>query len=134
MSKPKVFISYAYSDADRQWVRDFAQSLKRRGVSVWFDEAQLNVGDPIRDAIEDGLRSSDLLVAIIGPKSAYRPNLLFELGAAIAMGKRVVAVVPSGLDPSLLPEPLRTRRFLVQASPEETASALITETSNGKPA
>jgi hypothetical protein len=86
-------------------------------------------GDAIRDAIEEGLRSSDMIVAIVSPKSIDRPNLFFELGAAVGMGKRIVAIVPSNFDPSLLPQPLRLRKFLLQGSPEEAARALISDTS-----
>lgn len=129
MPAPKVFISYAHSDADRQWAREFARSLESRGFSVWLDEAQVRFGDSIRDAIEEGLRDSDIIVPVVTAQSVNRPNLLFEVGAALGMGKRLVAVVPEDLDLSLLPQPLRTRRFLPQTSPEETASALASETS-----
>jgi TIR domain-containing protein len=128
MPKPKVFISYSSSDVDKEWLRAFVHSLETRGVSVWFDESQLHPGDSIRDAIEEGLRGSDIIVVVVSPNSLERPNLFFELGAAVGMGKRVVAIVPQDLDPSRLPQPLRTRKFLVQGPPEEAAQALASET------
>jgi predicted nucleotide-binding protein len=135
MTKPKVFISYSQADVDKEWLRAFIHSLETRGVSVWFDESQLHPGDSIRDAVEEGLRSSDIIVAVVSPNSLERPNLFFELGAAVGMGKRVVAIVPSDLDPSRLPQLLRTRKFLVQGPPEEAARALVSETSEqGHPA
>jgi nucleoside 2-deoxyribosyltransferase len=75
-------------------------------------------------ALEAGLRESDVLVALIDPQSSLKPNLFFELGAAIGMGKRVVPIVPRELDTSKLPLELRTRRYLLRASPEDTAEQL----------
>jgi hypothetical protein len=48
----------------------------------------------------------------------------FELGAAIGMGKRIVSIVPREFDPSKLPLELRTRRYLIRDSPEDTAEEL----------
>ena len=53
-----------------------------------------------------------------------RANLFFELGAAIGMGKRVVPIVPKGVDPSVLPLDIRLRRYLIRDTPEETAEEL----------
>ena len=127
---PQVFVSYSHSEADSEWVRQFAQSLEQRGFSVWLDETQMHFGDRFREAIEQGLRGSDIIVSLVTPQSITRPNLFFDLGAALGMGKRVIPIVPKDLDLALLPQPLRGRRFLRQASPEETASALAAETSN----
>jgi len=125
MSKPKVFISYSHADSD--WAREFAQSLSRRGVDVWLDQSEIQIGDSLRDAIEKGLRESDLIVALINPESLKRPALFFELGAALGMGKRIVGVVPKGFDASQLPQSLRLRRYLVKGSPETTADLLVSE-------
>jgi len=76
------------------------------------------------DALEAGLRSSDVLVALFDPEFPSRPNLFFELGAAIGMDKRVLAIVPKDLDPSALPVDVRLRRYLVRDTPEQTAEEL----------
>jgi hypothetical protein len=70
------------------------------------------------------LRESDLFV-LIDPHNVKTPSLLFELGAAIGMGKRVVAIVPKDFDPTKLPLPLRARRFLVKERPSATANELV---------
>jgi hypothetical protein len=125
MTGPRVFISYSPTDADRDWVRSFAQSLQRRGARVWLDEFEVAPGDPVREAAEQGLRESDVIVSVISPESVKQPNLYFEIGAAVGMGKRMVAVIPKDLDAGLLPRPLRMRRYLIQDSPEKTAEALL---------
>ena len=70
------------------------------------------------------MRGSDVLVALLDPESPAKPNLFFELGAAIGMGKRVVSIVPKGMNPNNLPLDVRLRRYLVRDSPEQTAEEL----------
>jgi nucleoside 2-deoxyribosyltransferase len=122
MDKPKVFISHSTLDAD--WARSFAEALKKRGVTVWFDEFDVHPGESIREALEAGLRGSDVVVALLDPEHPSKPNLFFELGAAIGMGKRVVPIVPKDVDPRNLPLDVRLRRYLVRDSPENTAEEL----------
>ena len=63
MEKRTVFISHSARDAN--WARSFAQALKERGVTVWFDEFEVRPGESVRDALEAGFRSSDVLVALL---------------------------------------------------------------------
>jgi len=122
MDKPRVFISHSALDVD--WARSFAQALKERGVPVWFDEFDVHPGESIREALESGLRGSDVLVALLDPSNPAKPALFFELGAAIGMGKKVVSIVPKDMDPGNLPLDVRLRRYLVRDSPEQTAEEL----------
>jgi len=94
-------------------------------MEVWFDEFAILPGESIRDAVESGLRGSDTVVTLIDSESLNSPALFFELGAAIGLGKRVVAVVPKDFDPSKLPQSLRLRRYLFRDSPERTANELV---------
>ncbi len=122
MDKPKVFISHSAVDAD--WARSFARALQQRGVAVWFDEFDVRPGESLGDALESGLRGSDVVVALLDPEYPAKPALFFELGAAIGMGKTFVPIVPKGLDPSTLPIDVRLRRYLIGDSPEHTAEEL----------
>jgi hypothetical protein len=61
---------------------------------------------------------------LLDAEPTSKPNLFFELGAAIGMGKRVVPIVPKDLDPSVLPLDLRLRRYLIRDTPEQTAEEL----------
>ena len=65
-----------------------------------------------------------MLVALLDSESSSKPNLFFELGAAIGMGKKVVPIVPMGLDPGALPLDVRLRRYLIRQTPEQTAEEL----------
>jgi len=121
-SKLQLFISYSHSDAD--WARSFAQALSKRGFAVWLDQFRVRAGEPLRDALESGLRNSDVFVTLIDAEHPSRPNLFFELGAAIGMGKKIVAIVPKEFPATELPAELRLRRYLTRDSPEETAQEL----------
>jgi len=122
MEKRTVFISHSARDAD--WARSFARALKERGVDVWFDEFDVRPGESLRDALEAGLRNSEVLVALVDAEAPSSPNLFFELGAAIGMGKRFVPIVPKDLDPKVLPLDFRLRRYLIRSTPEQTAEEL----------
>ena len=65
-----------------------------------------------------------MIVALLDPESSSKPNLFFELGAAIGMGKRVVSIVPKGMDTGALPFGVRLRRYLIRETPEQTAEEL----------
>jgi hypothetical protein len=122
MERPSVFISHSAHDAD--WARLFAEALKERGVTVWIDDIDVRPGESLREALESGMRRSDVLVSLVDPDYPAKPNLFFEIGAAIGMGKKVVSIVPKGLDPNNLPLDVRLRRYLIQDSPEQTAEEL----------
>ena len=122
-AKRRVFISYAHDDS--AWARRFAQALSSHDVEVWFDDFAIQPGENLREAIESGLRKSDIVVALINSKSSNRPALFFELGAAIGLGKKVIAIVPKEFDSSELPQSIRLRRYLLRDSPEKTARELL---------
>lgn len=122
MDNVQVFISHSRADAD--WARSFAHALKERGINVWFDEFDVGLGESIPDAVEHGLRSSDVVVSLVDVDSPANPGLFFDLGAALGMGKRFVPIVPKNVDPGVLPLELRRRRYLVRETPEQTAEEL----------
>lgn len=122
MTTPKVFISYSHSDQD--WAEKFAESMIKSGVSVWFDKFNIKAGESISEAIEKGLRDSDVVVLLVNSENIKRPNLFFELGAALGMNKTIIPVVSEDFKSHNLPLPLQRIKFLVRTSPEETAREL----------
>jgi hypothetical protein len=52
-----VFVSHASEDKDN-FVREFAIALRKLGVSVWYDEFTLSIGDSLRRSIDYGLARS----------------------------------------------------------------------------
>ncbi|HYX22635.1 MAG TPA: toll/interleukin-1 receptor domain-containing protein [Thermoanaerobaculia bacterium] len=119
MNEPKVFISYSRDDAE--WARRFAEALRKQSVEVWLDTWQIHAGEPLRDAIEAGLRGSDAIVSILSESNAQRPNVLFELGVALGAGKLLIPIIPADLEGSSVPFGLRSRRYLTKGAPDEAA-------------
>ena len=61
-----VFISHASEDKDR-FVRPLAEALRARGVTVWYDEWELRVGESLVDRINEGLGRSQFGVVVLSP-------------------------------------------------------------------
>lgn len=61
-----VFISHASEDKDLV-ARPLAEALVARGLSVWYDEYDLAVGDRLSTTIDRGLANSRFGVVIISP-------------------------------------------------------------------
>ena len=59
-----VFISHASEDKD-EVVRPFANALRSVGLSVWYDEFELRIGDSLRRKIDKGLANSRFGVVIL---------------------------------------------------------------------
>lgn len=77
---PQVFISYSHRD--RQFAETLANSLSRDGVSVWYDNWRIHVGDSIVRKIQQGLSSSDFLVILLSRNSTESKWVEQELNAA----------------------------------------------------
>ncbi|MDD5503774.1 MAG: toll/interleukin-1 receptor domain-containing protein [Candidatus Omnitrophica bacterium] len=61
-----VFISYA--SEDREVVaKPLAQLLSSLGISVWFDQFDLKIGDSLRHKIDEGLKKSRYGIAVLSP-------------------------------------------------------------------
>ena len=59
-----AFISHASEDKD-SFVRPLANALEAEGLSVWFDEFSLTVGDSLRRSIDRGLASSRFGIVVL---------------------------------------------------------------------
>jgi hypothetical protein len=97
----QLFISY--SSRDRDFARELAEHLEKQGISVFYDK-HISPGDEwpsfLRKKIEE---SSALVLLVPSPDSPHRNTLWFEAGAAKALGKRVLAVLPPGRSTKELP-------------------------------
>lgn len=59
-----VFISHASEDKD-EVVRPLANALRAGGLSVWYDEFELKIGDSLRRKIDKGLSSSRFGIVVL---------------------------------------------------------------------
>jgi hypothetical protein len=63
-AKWDVFISHAFEDKE-SFVRPLAEALRQLGVSVWYDEFSLQIGDSLSRGIDYGIGGSKFGVVVI---------------------------------------------------------------------
>lgn len=78
-----VFISHASEDKDL-FVRPLSRALKSLGVSVWFDEFSLRLGDSLSGSIDKGLASSKFGLVVISQHFIKKPWPEYELRGLIS--------------------------------------------------
>ncbi|CAK8713309.1 hypothetical protein KKHLCK_02345 [Candidatus Electrothrix laxa] len=61
-----LFISHASEDKN-DFVRPLASTLTKFGVSVWYDEFTLSIGDSLSKSIDNGLIKSSFGLVILSP-------------------------------------------------------------------
>jgi hypothetical protein len=115
--KYSVFLSY--SAKDRQWVSQFQSALSEAGIRAWFDVENILPGDRWEDQIQKALRESTTLVVILSSRSIQSPWTFFELGAAVADGKRIIPILTEDIDMRHVPVPLARFQLLREPSPVE---------------
>lgn len=87
---PSCFVMQPFDRGmyDKRYTDVFEPAIREAGLDPYRVDRDPSVSIPIRD-IEDGIRAAELCFAEI---STDNPNVWFELGYAIALGKDVVLV------------------------------------------
>jgi hypothetical protein len=88
----RVFLSYALDD--RPFAERLARVLSARGAETFDPVKDFEPGENWSDAILKSLRRADLLVFVVPRFEGQGKSALVEVGAAKAMGKRIVSVLP----------------------------------------
>lgn len=87
-----VFISHASEDKD-EVVRPLAKALDAGGLSVWYDEFELKIGDSLRRKIDKGLAKSRFGVVVLS-KSFFQkgwPNYELDgIVTRVVTGEQVI--------------------------------------------
>jgi len=90
-----IFISHASEDK-KEVVRPLAKELKKLGLSVWYDELTLTIGDSLRRKIDYGLSKSKYGVVVLSRNFFSKEWPQKELDALVARedhGKKVILPV-----------------------------------------
>ncbi len=77
-----VFISHASEDKD-EIVRPLAMALKNAGLSVWYDEFELKIGDSLRQKIDKGLAKSKFGIVVLSKSFIRKGWTNYELDGII---------------------------------------------------
>jgi hypothetical protein len=108
----KVFISSTLKDIDL--ARDLAHRLESAGIRVNSGKAS---AESISSKITRELSSADEVFVILTNESINNSNLMFEIGAASSLRKRITPVVV-GLEPSSVPSLIRSLKYINYADLE----------------
>lgn len=77
-----VFISHASEDKD-EVARPLAEALRNNGLSVWYDEFELRIGDSLRRKIDKGIANSNFGVIVISRDFISKGWTNYELDGLI---------------------------------------------------
>jgi len=78
-----VFISHASEDKD-EVVRPLARALKEVGLSVWYDEFELKIGDSLRKKIDKGLANSRFGIVVLSKDFFRKGWTNYELDGIVS--------------------------------------------------
>jgi len=112
MGAPQVFIAYAFKDRDI--AKRIASALKSRGIRTWMAEDEIRPGDKISVKIDEGLRQSGYLIALLSRASVESRWVQEEFRMAMsreAKGKWP-KVIPVLVDDIIPPPYLRDKLYV----------------------
>lgn len=92
MQKYDYFISHASEDK-KVVAEPQANALKRLGAKVWLDKYELNIGDSLRESIDNGLRSAEQGIVILSPiyfEKFWTTKELNGLFAKASKGNKII--------------------------------------------
>ena len=99
-----VFISYSQKSAEP--AKALAETLKAKGIEVWWD-VRLVAGQRFDDVVRDDLLKADAAIVIWTTDSVQSDYVRMEAGIAWAFDK-LIPVRVAGLPPASIPTPFRS--------------------------
>jgi hypothetical protein len=121
---PSIFLSH--SSKDKFFVRRLAQDLQARGVRVWLDEAEINVGDSLTEKIGAAINEMDFVAVVLSHNSVGSNWVQKELEIALnkELAKRQVVVLPVLLEKVEMPPFLRDKKYADFSADDKFARGL----------
>ena len=77
-----VFISHASEDKE-EVAHPLAEALRKNGLSVWYDEFELKIGDSLRRKIDKGIANSNFGIIVISRDFISKGWTNYELDGLI---------------------------------------------------
>lgn len=77
-----VFISH--SSATKELARHIFYNAVANGITVWYDEGVLNLGDEIKESLRQGIKNSASFLLLHSKAAMDKPWVPFEMGIAKA--------------------------------------------------
>ena len=129
----KVFISHSYDD--HEYADELREALAKLQIGGRFDLVETASYDTLFQVIRERLEAADAVIILLSKQALASSWVMVELGAAQALGKKVVPIVLADTDVDKLDfiEKDRTMLDARTLSPSMIArriEQLITEDSN----
>jgi len=105
----KVFISASSKDNDL--AQDLVHRLEKAGVKVSWFKLRVSAGENAAIDVNRGLREADEVIVLLTDHSIHSPRVIFEMGAASGLHKRVTPIVV-GVEAEELPPMVRQRQYV----------------------
>ncbi len=102
-----VFISYAHDDVD--FVALLKSELEKAGYSTWIDNERLRAGEDWRLGIDDAIKSSIALIAVMSKEAYQSQYVTYEWAFALGLG---ITVIPLMLRKTSLHPRLEVLQYL----------------------
>lgn len=104
-----VFISASHKDRDL--ARDLERRLKKVGVRSTYSEMTRSAGADYEKVFMNLLKKADEIILILSSDSVDNPWMMFEIGAASSLRKRITPLVV-GLEKQELPPVIRQLKYI----------------------
>jgi len=104
--KKRVFISYSYQDKEFvEWLKNELQGL---GLEIWYDQAEIQVGDSIKAKVSEGIQSSSAFILVLSNSSKNSDWVRYEMNSALLLNaiKKGIAILPIKIDDLAIPSDL----------------------------
>lgn len=100
----KLFISYTSND--QKYVEALKEALKTsfealKIVGEW-EPVETSSQKVIHHSIQGRLEAADAMVVLLSPQALASSGVMFEIGAAQALGKKIVPIILPDTDPDQL--------------------------------
>jgi hypothetical protein len=101
----------SHSHADKEIARRLANDIRSAGIRVWFDEAELGIGDSLIHSISRAIDESDFLLVLLSDDSVKSQWVTREVDVALTgeIAGKNVAVLPLLVTDCEIPPFLRGR-------------------------
>ena len=104
-------VSISSSYKDRDLARDVARRLKEAGVRALYSELTLSAGSEFEKLFMDQLKNADEIIVILSGNSVDNLWMMFEIGAASSLRKKITPVVV-GLEQEELPPVIKQLKYI----------------------
>lgn len=104
--KKKIFISYSYQD--KEFVEWLKSNLSGLGLEFWYDQQEINIGDSIKEKVNEGIQSSSAFILVLSSSSMNSDWVKYEMNSALLLNaiKKGITILPIKIDDSKVPSDL----------------------------